>query len=797
MGRLFLLIIILWGLCDPAFATINIVDGTPDGFEQLNTPKPSMISLYYGGDFLGNFPIHMTPATIQFDDAEAILNLIPNIDLKNDLMTASRHPLPVNADLLCSEKRTQDCGILDPEIIGIIFNEASLSGELFINKNYLSISNQDGTRYLPLPEKNLSSIYMFNGAVNGADQSDMNYNLANNAVFAYGEKKLVVQSSVADQGLRFDSMKASVERRGWETGTGLFRSHPMQLVGDTDMAGVSIGTSMRTVLDKNKMQGNDIILYIPRRSFVSIYRDGRLYSSRAYEAGNQVIDTSDLPEGAYTITLRIQEVDGATREETRFFAKNQEIPPAGHPLYFAEGGVIRQAAFNDDTLPQLSSKPIVRAGTVRRLNDTMGLGISGTGVSDRVAMESGIYWIRSTTQLRMTGLASTKGDMGLNANYFYNKKQLSGSIDIRQVWAEPHSDIEYQNLFTDIKQVSSMIAYAIQPDITVGGRASYSDQQTFPSSITIGPYAQWRIWQHGESSLELNADIARSNNQTQGDMMIRFTHRLGDYGISGTAGNRFGSQASPIGSARAWYQKNTPGEYIQVGAGISGDSDNQTLSGDGDWRNHFGQIHGSVQQSVGHTGSGLGYGGNFSFNAAQRDRDIYIGGNQSDMAAMVIKTKGDTNAVMNIFVNGSLQSTVRVGEEQVLYLTPFHTYRIRLAPQTPSLIDFDGNNRQVTLYSGNVGSSEWVINNFYVVSARIVDENGYALSDALLQESRVQNATNDTGRIQAELSNPDQLHFVKPDGTQCLVSLPKNTVPINGVLLYKNDLKCITQTSSQ
>ena len=60
--------------------------------------------------------------------------------------------------------------------------------------------------------------------------------------------------------------------------------------------------------------------------------DGRLAGSRLYQAGNNALDTSALPDGAYTILLRIREPGGEVREERRFFVKNAQVAPLGQPI---------------------------------------------------------------------------------------------------------------------------------------------------------------------------------------------------------------------------------------------------------------------------------------------------------------------------------------------------------------------------------------------------------------------------------------------------------------------------------
>jgi len=780
-----------------AFAGMAVVSGTPDGFEQLEAPRQSVVSLVYGGDLLGSFPVHLTPTTLKFDQPQKVLDAIPSVKNKAELLVELSQPLPVNSDQVCSAKRTENCGKLEPKTVGIIFNDSNLSGELFINSSYLAVVDGQA-RYLPLPDKHFSSVHVFNGAISGTTQAALNYTLSNDGIYSYGEKKLATQSTFSDQGLRFDTVAAGIERNGWSESAGLFRSRAMQLGGDLDMAGVSVATSSNTVLDARKTQGNDILLYLPRRSFVSIYREGRLYSSRNYDAGNQLIDTSELPDGAYTITLRIQEAGGATREEQRFFAKNEEIPPSDRPVYYAQGGLVRQPNFNDKTIPQVTSKPILRLGTVRRMTDNIGLGIGLTGVQDRAASEAGIYWLRSNTQIRATGLGSSKGDTGFNFNYLYTNQRMNASVDFRDVHASQLPDIEYQNLFSTYRQLSGTMAYAVKPEVTLGMRGTYSHQPASPTNYSIGPYAQWRIWQHGESMLELSADAAHVDTGNQGDVLMRFTKRFGNYGVTATGGGNIGQDGGATASARGWYQKNEPGNVILVGAGASHDSRNDTLNGDGDWRNNFGQLHGSVQQSMGRDGSNLSYGGNFAFNAAQLHSKLHVGGSENDNSAIIIHTKGDATGSMKIFVNGVQHSSVKIGDEQVIYLSPFHTYNIHLTPDKPGLYDFDSNSRKVTLYPGNVADLEWQVNTFYVVVGHIVTPDGKPLANALLQESRAQVTTGSAGQLQAELAQPHLLHFTTTDQQNCQVELPDTVFPVNGILLYRENLVCqlVTQNAS-
>ena len=773
-----------------AHADLSVHDGVPAGFETLATPRQTVITLYYGGDVLGAVPAHFSPGLLSLDNPAALLDKLPNIADKARVGAVLAQPMATNPDLLCTARRTENCGMLAPDVAGVIFDENALTAELFINQAYLTLTDQNAMCFLPLPEQNMSSVASFSGAVNGANGQSPNYTLSNATVFSVGEAQLTTQTTASQTGLRFDTAAASVERNGWQAGGGLFRSHPMQLLSDRDMAGVSYSTSMKTRLDSQKTQGNDVIVYLPRRSYVSIYREGRLFSSQAYEAGNQRIDTSELPDGAYDITLRIQDADGTTREERRFFAKTQEIPPPDQPTYYLDAGVIRKPAGTDSTLPEVTAKPIIRAGTVERISENAAMSFSALGVRDRAIAETGAFWLGNGVKMGATALASSRGDLGVQASYIQTLGSFNAAIDARKTWMNHVPIPGFEDLSSNITQVSTTLNYALTSDFSVGARASYA-KENGQTNTSIGPYSEWRIWGAGEASLGLTVAAAHTGHQNQASALLHFSYSLGDYNVSGAGGiSRDGSRTGPVGNVRLMHTDNTPGNALILGGGMSTGNGQQVISSDADWQNDFGQVRGSVQQAFGDRSSSFGYGGSFAFNASQLADEVHVGGNQAGKSAVIIETAGDADTTMKIFVNNVERSTVKIGGRQIIYLTPFHNYDIRLAPRQNALLDYESNNRRVTLYPGNVTKLRWSVNKFYVVSARIITPEGAPLADGALKESRAQVITDGNGRLQAELAAPKTLTFTVGDGDACQVALPPGVTPVNGVLLYREALVC-------
>ena len=137
------------------------------------------------------------------------------------------------------------------------------------------------------------------------------------------------------------------------------------------MVGGRITASDRTREDGDFTGGTPLEVFLPVRGRVEIRRDGRLINTGFYEAGAQQLDTSSFPGGAYDIEIRILDEQGNEQSrQTRFFAKQYQLPPLGEWLFFAETGQIMERR-NDASLPESTGLWLSRAGVSRRLLDTV------------------------------------------------------------------------------------------------------------------------------------------------------------------------------------------------------------------------------------------------------------------------------------------------------------------------------------------------------------------------------------------------------------------------------------------
>ena len=779
-----------------AYANLDIVNGAPSGFENLEAPRATFVIVTFGGKQLGGFSAHITPDSITFDNMDLIARALPILKDKDSVIQALTGKLETHAEVLCRPGQTRECGVIKPAKAAIVFNEAKLSMELFINPAYLQNQNNTGPIYLPVPERRFSSLQNISGAFAGTNSDTPNFTLTNNAVTAFGEGRIESQFSATNSGINADTAVLRVDKNGFEESIGIFNSQYMQLIPDRNIAGVSIATSMNTRYDQHKIQGNSVILFLTRRAIVSIYRDGRLYATRPYEAGNQYIDTSELPEGAYNITLKIQDFDGTTHEETRFFAKWPDIPPPDIPSYYAQAGIIRNPVSINATLPEFSEQSLIRLGTVRRIRDNMGFEASLLGLDDRVAMENSVFLLEPGIQLRSTLLSSTHGDYGFQCSYQQIEHSWNMNIDARRLFTADKVIPSLSNspLFYSYTQVTAGINYNVTPDMTVGLRGNYSVSAGSDSARSYGTNIQYFFWRNNENMLSLNAETGENNNNFEANLFLHLIVRFGKNGLTNDAGFTKGNTSNGIAeNMRVFHDDTTPDHSLIVGASLQKDADTKSVNLDSDWRNQFGRVQGFVQEADTSGTDRLNYNGNFNFGIAQEAGEIHIGGDQIGQSAVIVTLKGDSTIPMKILVNGSEHGTVSTGGTQAVYLSPYQVYTIGVLPTKGDLVDFDGSIRTVTLYPGTVTPLEWEVNKVYVVLAHIFTEQGTPLVNASLKESKEPVSTDEKGLLQAMLSHAQSLTFITSENNLCTVELPANVTPLHNVLVYPEVLVCHMQ----
>lgn len=418
------------------------MSGPPAGFDDLLQPQRTVVDVYFGGQRVGETAVVYQPGAFRFLDVGALLALLPALVDPAPVRQSLADPhLDPHTALACMPGQSLDCGVLNPSLAGIIFDQQRFRVDIFIAAEQLKVRPGIDRAYLNAPPANLALVDSFAGTVAGSDDGHTLYTIQNRAVLGDGAMRLRSETSTSsDADFRVETLVAELDRPDRRYSAGLFWAPGMDLVGRRKMLGIGIGSQVDTRLDKYLLEGSPLILFLPRRARVDILRDGRLLASRTYEAGNQNLDTSALPSGSYDLTLRIQETGGSRREEQRFFVKNALIAPMGQTLFYAYGGVL---ANDSNHRPiGITKTPYFQGSIARRLTARLAIDASVIGVDDKLIGEIGGYIFTGIGQFRAAGLVSSRSDAGiLVQGNSLGRSAFGYAFDLRRVWSHDGTPI--------------------------------------------------------------------------------------------------------------------------------------------------------------------------------------------------------------------------------------------------------------------------------------------------------------------------------------------------------------------
>ncbi len=763
----------------------------PPGFEELLEPQTTVVDVYYGGAYLVSTTATFTPTDIYFLAPDAIVSRIPDLLEADQIAAILGIEMPTNSELVCLNQRNPACGTIETERVDVIFDEGQFRADLFINPSLLSVRSAVASRFLPPSTADWSLLNTASLTVGGAEGESTNYNLGNSTTVAWRESRLLgISNLTSSEDLTFDTLALQREYRGQQLQGGIFRSTPdnnLVFLTQADFQGISIASSLDTRQDLNQSAGNDLQIFLDSRSRVDILKDGRLVSTAVYDTGNQILDTSLLPGGAYEVVLRIRDAFGTTREETRFYVKTNRLPPRDQPLYFFEAGETVDKVENE-VLPEGTGERFVRAGYAKRLSDNFGGEVGVLCDQDETLLETGLFRLGRSYELRLNGAVGSGSSRGASLNARTRIGVASFNTTIRQTWSDSADAI----IGAETTQASINLTMPIgRSSMNLTGR--YNDR---PSGIerNIGLRYDFATRRFGQSLFTANLQITRNNGNVQVLLGGRLSIRTG----------RWQTQVA----ARAFEDRPENGEsqggLITDVSSIWQDGDLYTSDVNFILRANDGQVDRTLETELDVT-AGLGranvelvysddaerlsYGGNFFTSFIANANTLAIGARQQGQSAVVLDIKGkEKDAFFNVEVNGMRRGTARIGDKTVIGLPPFDTYSIRLKPAGDAIVDFEERPKVATLYPGNVVTMNWSVARVIVAFGQIVRPDGSPVANGVIDGVIGLATTDDFGLFQAEFNSDLDTLRVRTRTEECEVALPEYDASQLVVML--NELIC-------
>ncbi|HAM47559.1 MAG TPA: hypothetical protein DCO73_07465, partial [Alphaproteobacteria bacterium] len=227
----------------------------PPGFEDLAEPQETVVDLYLAGQFLDGFDIIYTPDSIQFLNPQAVIDAVPEIRDKAVVADALSKELPPNAHLLCGPLNKGDCGRLEPEIVGVIFDLDNFRADFFINPFFLEVRSPDLLKFLPDSDADYSILQNISGAFSQTDSEARVFNFNGITNLSHKEKNLRISNSISKDEtdnsgkLIISEIVGQQDKNGVMLKAGMFRTRSASPIGSEDVLGLGAGYSRDTRLD--------------------------------------------------------------------------------------------------------------------------------------------------------------------------------------------------------------------------------------------------------------------------------------------------------------------------------------------------------------------------------------------------------------------------------------------------------------------------------------------------------------------------------------------------------------------
>lgn len=769
------------------------VSGPPPGFENLEAPREVLVDLYFGGRKIGDAFATARAGTLRFRDAQAVAAKIPNLKSGPEVLTALTGDLPTHSDLVCSKTNAGHCGSMSPAAASIIYDEDQFRAEIFVNPRYLETIAQS-PEYLPLPPRIVSLTSAFGLSLSGSTATAPVYNVQNRTIVGLGNARLRMTSSVASRlGWMADDLVAEIDRRDMRYSAGMFWAPGLDFTGQRRMIGLGFGTQFDTVADRDNLRATPLVLFLAQPARVEILIDGRLVTSAAYQAGNNELDTSALPDGAYALLLRIHGSNGTVREERRFFVKNSQVAPVGRPIYFGYAGVL--ANTRRHSLVSASRTPFYQLGAAWRLTHAFAVDVDAVGSGSKTLFEAGGWIITPKLRIRAAALASTAGDKGLLVQLGSGGRgPLSFTFDLRRIWTHHGEELfplpSYVISFDagapraqqlgngSYTQATGSIGYRLGPaNLSVVG--SYRDDRGAPADYSIGPSIDWPLLNRGGLQVLFNANAQRTSNATAAFAGIQLLATRGHFSMSASAGaaslddggDGASSSRRAVGSIGAQYSVGSaPGTQLSIEAGADRNIDSSTAHASArlDSRIADGRV------DVLHAFEGAGgtqYGITIQSAAAASPHGLALGANELQQSAVILSVGGDARDVpLEVLVDDTPRGRIKVGQRLSLFLPAYRSYSIRLIPSQSDPVMFDASARAVTLYPGNVETLRWTVDSYLTLFGQALDSHRTPIANALVRSGRSVSETDANGYFQIDVTRGQPIRVGAGAGATCNVA---------------------------
>lgn len=753
----------------------NQSSATGSTIEPTGEFETTLFDIYVADKFKGAILADYTDTWLRISEpAEVVAQL-------KDLKEGERL-IPLLTGVIEKRRELQDIGSISYDLNN--FRIIIQPGQSILETSNLALKR----RVAPDPNAGFSLQQRLSGTASGDLSHNTRSAFNHRSIASYGQFFGVMDGAVvSDRAYEVTEGSAGGIFGDYRGRMGYLQTSGSQFAPSLQFMGLNFETAEELFLDQDLIRGSRFELFVPSRSRVEFYRDGRLLAVQVLDFGLQEINTTAFPQGSYDVDIIITDSFGVVTRERRFFTKSGYLASRAHPIYTLQVGSIR------DDLRSLDI-PVYQSGVRWRAADIFDLQGSVYG-SESMHLGSVVSNLLYRNYHMILGTEfSSKGDLGISASFGgiargtnFNAgitKTLAGGTPPPAVPTPDPNDpfapvFSLRNrstalTFQDRYDLSGSVGRTFGKfDLRFGGlRSLDSTSDSTPYRYSVGPSLDWRIWNDVDNTLRLSSSFAHTEQSEIYNVGLfdnyRISRNLSLYSQLGfrreDGEDRFlaflgltydNKERNDLGT-RARFSSEFENSTDAEGQRINSESNQLDIDQTGDFIQTVGFIRQNITTQENNTSVGMSATSSFLM---ARDGSVSLAHPVSGEGVLVAEVpSSSSSAEFEVLIDNQIAATVKSGGRAVIGVTPYRSYQVRIRPvEGGDIVTYDTSSVQMTFFPGNVIHHKWQVEKVFIVLGRLVDESGMPIGHQRIKGTKEYTATEEDGSFQAEIGGLESL----------------------------------------
>ncbi len=783
----------------------------PPGFSDLEDEEnTTSVDIYFLGKVITTSVVSYNLNTIEIKTPDNIINHLKRILTPEALTTIQqdiKKRFDQNSNLTCGNSQSQlNCGFLQPDVMGVIFDSKKLRLDLFINPKFIRKEYITKKNILPGSTSGVSFLHDVNSLYSGS-KSRTSYDVGMNTVLGYKESYFDIESTYnrisgeSEVKSRYNIDNALFIMNKWEKSfkAGWTFNKSTLLIGQKRFLGFCVSSSLDQIVDKNEINTLPIEKFLNTRSKVEIYKDDRLVSSRYYNAGYQKLRTSSLPNGTYDVRVRIEDENGNVSETTELYSKDPVLPPFDMWLpYFNVGVFEKSFDRSKDLTPRESDKVFIQGGFSRRILPYMAYKQDFMAGRGKLLVNPSLNIFYKKLKTLVSLIASSQGDHG---GYYSSKYEFNDLL--KPTFTYTHLKRKRQPESTNAK--FDIIPHSNQYTLRLGNSSKFDNHGLQISFSNFQPFdgpkdnmLSLNLTSYYKISQDWRLDISNALDfkKNESVYLLTFSFHVTDKhtfrnerSYTKTKGQK--RRYEHTTSYRYHREKYEEDYQYRFDAELASGNDSDSVRPKLAYENNYYKFSPSAVIRRVNNKTNKDYLVQFRTALVNSGSSLALANVKNAENGILIDITGGYDSDFQVDVNGQPKEIVEGGCGTFIAASAFKTYEVALIPNSDRRFKIlNGNKRVTTVYPGNIAKLSWEVVEIYSLVGKVIDENNNPVTDYEYENNGFSTKIGKDGFMSIELSTKQQ-EFVLKHETNKSCKIDLTTInPIENGLSFNEKMVC-------